>query len=49
LFVNCARRALSELKASSRSKSSKLGAGSSRKEGGNTCKIKKKLLRKRVL
>lgn len=38
LFVNCARRALSELKASSRSKSSKLGGGSSRKDGGNTCK-----------
>lgn len=49
LFVNCARRALSELKASSRSNNSKLGGGSSRKEGGNTCKNSKKLMRKRVL
>jgi hypothetical protein len=38
LFANCARRDLSELKASSRSNSSKLGGGSSRKDGGNTCK-----------
>jgi hypothetical protein len=49
LFVNWARRALSELKASSRSNSSKLGGGSSRKEGGNTCKNNKRLTRKRVL
>jgi len=38
LLVNCASRAFSDVKCSSRSNRSSFGGGSSRNDGGNTCK-----------